>query len=591
MLSAILGPATQRAPATTLATLPATWMTAACMDPRFRRITGWLGLAWCSGPSRGWTCRIAARPGIFGLYPTEVDADATPASASFRVLYLPGAHDPILDHLNLAAAILAAAPDAATDFRAFPEHPDLAAACAIADIHLVLDQPAEAIAIALTADAHRRIVAPEGIADDAGRWLVPPGADEETLPAFALARDLFRVLAAGVAAATGQAPEPPRRSLAPAVLHRRDGDGTLREAGHAGTRITEALAWGPMPAAWEPPPLPGDAEPYRICAEACGAADPSPSAVDPDRPDLIVLSGFLGAGKTSFLNQFIEFHAAHDRLVAVIQNEIGETGVDTHMLEGDRSVLTLDAGCVCCSLAGHLGAGLRRLSADLAPEVVVLETTGLANPLNLVAELDAIADLARLRAVVTVVDAARFWPTLADSDLAGAQIAAADTVIVNKCDLVDRAAREAVEAEIHRRNPTARVIPAEHGRVPPAAVADLGGGSAARLCGSDHGGHTHADEGYTALRLALADTVDRDALLACLAATPPGVMRIKGIVRLADVPTPRVVQYVPGSAALEPAAKPVSVAPFVLVIGRDLDPARLRHLWRELLKEPHHVVD
>ena len=51
------------------------------------------------------------------------------------------------------------------------------------------------------------------------------------------------------------------------------------------------------------------------------------------------------------LNEFIEFEAAQHRLVAVIQNELGETGVDTHLLEGDRSVLTMDAGCVCCTLS------------------------------------------------------------------------------------------------------------------------------------------------------------------------------------------------------------------------------------------------
>lgn len=591
MNTAIFGPdATSRLSPSALAALPNICMTAACMRPGFRTATGWLGLAWCGGAPHAWTCRIAARPGIYGLWPARVDADADPQTARFQVFYCPAADDPVLDQLGIPAAVAVSAPGAAEAFRDFPSHPDLAAACAIAEIKLAVTHPGRSLGLALAADIRRRIVAPEGLADGLGGWLVPPGGDEESLPAFSLARDLFRVLAAGASAALGEPPNAPRRKLAPAELRIRHPDGGL-DTTPDGTRITETLRWGADAAAlWADIDHPGNPEPYALCAEVLGEGG---RALPADRPELIVLSGFLGAGKTSFLNQFIEFHAAHDRLVGVIQNEVGETGVDVHLLEGDRSVLTLDAGCVCCSLAGSLGAALRRLVADLAPEVVVLETTGLANPLNLRAELAEIADLAELRTVVTVVDAPRFHATLAASGIAAAQIAAADTVVLNKCDCVAEAERAAIAAEIHRRNPAAQIVSAVHGRVPPTLIPAVGR-PAAKPCGCGHAHHhhdhdhdhvTHAAEGFAALRLELADRVDRAQLLACLAAAPQGVMRIKGVVRLEGEDAAQIVQFVPGTAAIEAAAKPVDAAPFVLVIGRDLDAAALRRQWSALLKE------
>lgn len=574
MPSAIFGPGGPR-PAT-LATLPITWMTAACLLPGFRRASGWLGCAPCPSVPGAFTCRVASRPGVFGVWPASQGAD----TAEFQIFYHPADDDPILDRMELAAAIVAARPGAAARFRDFPADPALAAACAIGTLRLGV--VGEDIALALEAE-NRRTVSIAGIAADGG-WLLPPGGIDEDLPGFELARDLLRALAAGVSAATGPPPQPPRRRTTPTALRARQADGALATTpGDGGARIVEVLAWGAAAALWPEIDAPGDPSAYAASA----AAPEAPP------PELYVLTGFLGAGKTSFLNQFIEFHAAQHRLVAVIQNELGEAGVDTHLLEGEHSVLTMDAGCVCCSLTGHLAAGLRHLAASLAPEIVVLETTGLANPENLLGELDELGNLARLAGVISVVDAARFWSTLDASEIAAAQIAAADAVILNKCDLVDDAQREAIGAEIRRRNPRARLIAAERGRVPPASL-DLTPAAPQARSAQPHRHHhhvTHGEEGFSALRFRLAETIDRAALFAVLEASPPGVMRIKGLARFIDAPRPMVVQYVPGQPDLEPTRKPSPEPPFVLIIGRDLDAAALRRLWRGLITEPCDALD
>ncbi len=628
MHAAFFGPDPDRIPAEAdLLALPSLWMTAACMDGGFRRLSGWLGLAPCGSFARAFTCRIKTHPGVFGLLPLAARPGAT-ATADFRLFYFPSPDEAIIDRVSLPAALAAAAGDAAERIRDFPAAPEFAAHFAIAEMRLALTHPGRDLGLALTAPTRRRIVVPAGVAAPGGGWLVPPGGLEEDLPAFDLARELFRALAAGVAAAAGVPPDAPLAATAPANRWTRHPDGSLGEAPDAeAERRTELLTWGEGGrAACPEASIAADPAPYRVARVAAHAEAPDAAdAAALTRPRLVVLSGFLGSGKTSFLNQFIEFHLARDQLVAVIQNEIGETGVDANLLEGDESVLALDAGCVCCTLAGSLTRGLRQLAEGLAPEIVVLETTGLANPMNMLEEFHEIGDLAELAAVIAVVDAERFAENLTASEVAAEQIAAADTVILNKCDLVDDAERAAIEAEIRRRNPTAQIVPAVHGRVNPAV---LGEGLSRHAgeppvcacgCGGHHHDHhhehphdhhhehphghhhgedghhhhhhhgvTHLDEGFSALRFALAPRIERDLLMRILAASPPGVLRIKGLARLVDEDRPQVVQYVPGRAGCEPAAKPSTEAPFVLAIGRGLDAAALKRLWLPLLDEDSH---
>jgi G3E family GTPase len=589
-----LGPDSERFPTEAdLFALPPNWMTAACMDGRFRRLSGWQGLASAASFPRAFTCRIKTRPGIFGFLPLSARPGAL-STADFRLFYFPSHDDPLIERVSLPAAIAAASPEAVELIRDFPAHPEFAAYFAIAEIKLALTHPEHALGLALSAPTRRRISVPAGIAAPQGGWLVSPGGLEEDLPALDLARDLFSVLAAGLAATMAMIPDLLLAANAPAFLSNRRVDGSLvaSDAPDATLR-TEVLIWGAAArAAWpEASPL-VDAAPYHLLRVAAGVEAPGVEEIAAlKRPRLMVLSGFLGSGKTSFLNQFIEFHLARDQLVGVIQNEIGETGVDANLLEGEDSVLALDAGCVCCSLAGSLTRGIRQLTASLAPEIIVLETTGLANPMNMIDEFHEIADLAELGAVITVVDAARFRENLVASGVAAEQIRAADTVILNKCDLVSDTERIEIEAAIKSLNPLARVVAAVNGRVKPAV---FGEGlsrhvedQAKRVC--DCGGHghahgvTHLDEGFSALRFVLAPSIDRDLLIRTLLASPPEVLRIKGIARFADIDERQVIQYVPGHADYEPVVRVATEAPFILIVGRDLDAAAMKRRWLPLL--------
>ena len=159
---------------------------------------------------------------------------------------------------------------------------------------------------------------------------------------------------------------------------------------------------------------------------------------------LIILGGFLGTGKTSVLmpvaRQIVAAAGGGDKTrVAIIENEIGQVGIDTAFTEGAGFTTTeLFNGCVCCTLAASLMDSLCQLEKDVNPEWVILETTGLARPHDIAESIRRYYDENMNTAVCITVDVNR-WSRLKKvvGELLTEQIANADYVFLNKIDLAD----------------------------------------------------------------------------------------------------------------------------------------------------------
>ncbi len=630
-----------------LSDLPRTWMTAACMNARFRRAEGWLGLCQCDSDPRAFTCRLERQAGVYGLIPTRNDAEGTPRVVDYALCYFPSKDDPLLDDFALHSAILASNDDTQTRLRDFPLHDELHAAFTIAALRVAVAPDGTGIGLSLTGERRRRVLIEAGVPAPGGGWLITPDGADEDLPAFALARDLFATLAAGLRVATGVSPSFVESFEAPSHSLRLGLDGMLTAmAARDASRDTDCLIWGEVsdfapalaPEKAAPRPDKADLEIYRRDPISVAPVRERPD--DPnDRPGLTLLSGFLGSGKTTFLNQFIEYHTGHNELVTVIQNELGETGVDAMLLEGDDSVIEVDAGCVCCTLSGALEPAIRTLRDRYRPDVIVLETTGLANPLNMVEELKDLDHLVRLDAVVTIIDASRFHETLSTSDIAAGQIAAADTLILNKCDLADEATLSAIRDKLAQVSPDARVIEACQGRVNPKLLEtgfkrllaepeetapeeghcccgheghdhshhahhDHDPGHCCGCCGGeceedhhhDHHHHDHSDhsshlgEGFGYLKLTLPEAVDGDVLTRLLVECPKSVERIKGVVRLEGDPDLRILQFVPGHAEFVMPERTITEPPFLIVIGKGVDSPEQSAHWAQLTETSAHAT-
>ena len=186
---------------------------------------------------------------------------------------------------------------------------------------------------------------------------------------------------------------------------------------------------------------------------------------------ILLVTGFLGAGKTTVVNHLLA-HAEGRRIAAVV-NDFGAINIDAELIAGaSDGVVSLSNGCICCSLEGDLLRTLATLlRRDPRPEFIVIETSGVADPSDIVRNLmdPLIWREAPLETVLCVVDATTTAETLNDA-LLRSQLRAADVVALSKVDLVDAAARAQLRDVIRAQRPAAVVVDALHGEVPAALL-------------------------------------------------------------------------------------------------------------------------
>jgi len=190
---------------------------------------------------------------------------------------------------------------------------------------------------------------------------------------------------------------------------------------------------------------------------------------DDDRLPVTILTGFLGAGKTTMLNNLIANHP--DYKFAVIENEFGEIPIDNDLIVGVESdnIYELSNGCICCTLNGELAELLFDL-LNIRHKLthLVVETTGIADPSTVVQAFmssEQIEMFYRIDSVTCLVDARNAAQILSDATMAARQISYADTIVVNKTDLVTESRCAQVEDLVRTFNPFAKMVRSSFGNV------------------------------------------------------------------------------------------------------------------------------
>lgn len=277
--------------------------------------------------------------------------------------------------------------------------------------------------------------------------------------------------------------------------------------------------------------------------------------IDDDAPRVTVVTGGLGAGKTTLVNGWLARIPRGD--AAVIVNEFGDVGVDGELLaERAREVVELTGGCVCCTTQADLVRALLAIAEQPSPPPrVFVETSGAASPAGVVRAFTRgpVSRRMRLDGVVAVVDATRAT-RLDESLLAAEQAAYADVVVLTRVDACTPEARDFARSIVARRNPAALVATASRGTVidPPAGDLDallarrdddLG---ALRIVRAGEG--TTHDLGIESVSLSHDGALDEERFSAWVesevARLGGRLMRVKGILAIEGVPVRVVLQGV-----------------------------------------------
>jgi G3E family GTPase len=244
------------------------------------------------------------------------------------------------------------------------------------------------------------------------------------------------------------------------------------------------------------------------------------------RTPITLITGPLGSGKTTLLRHILDTRPGK---IAIVMNEFGEIAIDAKVIEGKNvRIAELGGGCVCCSLLGEFEAAVNEIIEKIAPEMIIVETTGLAEPEALVFNIEEALPQCRLDGVVSVIDADMLvrFPELGHTTRL--QIEGADILLLNKIDLIKPTQIEPLETKLREINLTAAIVRTQRCRIDPELL--FGIGREKKVARPEH---RHQPE-FESFTFSSNNIFSRDCFEHFADSLPAAVIRAKGFIRFPD---------------------------------------------------------
>lgn len=250
-----------------------------------------------------------------------------------------------------------------------------------------------------------------------------------------------------------------------------------------------------------------------------------------DAIPVIILAGFLGAGKTTVLNHILA--SAAGARIAVIVNDFGSVNIDSMLIAArtDRK-LELTNGCICCGVDGDELEETLEMAIKTKPDAVIIEASGIAEPDEL-ARLIIVSSNEKVGygGLVYLVDAVNYHETIQRHKRITRHIAAADLVVLTKVEKVtDASSRELIE-ELSKST-KAPIVPVKNGELAPELLFDIPERISTQLSllEQDEESHSHLHDAYQSMTFETARPIDPEKFKTIMDQPPEGIYRIKGIV-------------------------------------------------------------
>ena len=247
----------------------------------------------------------------------------------------------------------------------------------------------------------------------------------------------------------------------------------------------------------------------------------------------LVVSGFLGAGKTTLVRHLLEEAQAQGVRIAVVSNEFGELGIDQALLgnQAGQGYVELEGGCVCCKLSDELVTTLQRIREEVHPDRVVVETSGVALPFDTLLNFwrEPVSEWIGECLSAVVVNAEQ---VAEERDLEGTfeqQVSSADLLILNKLDLVPSDRRDQVQERVQGLAPGTPVVPAVQARVSTPVLFPPDPGSLPKRAARPLAHEPHTHEAFEAEECVIEQGIDPETLIQRIQARH--ALRAKGFVQ------------------------------------------------------------
>jgi G3E family GTPase len=269
---------------------------------------------------------------------------------------------------------------------------------------------------------------------------------------------------------------------------------------------------------------------------------------------VFIITGFLGAGKTTLLKRILESSSDLSKTIVLI-NEFGKVGIDGSLIKNTAAVeiVELTSGCICCSLRTDMIQALQILRYQYSPERLVIEATGVADPLAIIEALDdrMLAPHFQLEKTITVIDS-DFWEARESfGSFFQSQVKQADIILLNKIDTLDKSDIPDILKQIQQESPKARIIPTLHCNIDPDIIwsrsepegQDLPSGPLLQAYDPEmdfyspfntKGTVTAKEAGFISFVFETTKPLDKTLFMEFLNTIPLELFRIKGPVRFTD---------------------------------------------------------
>jgi G3E family GTPase len=271
--------------------------------------------------------------------------------------------------------------------------------------------------------------------------------------------------------------------------------------------------------------------------------------------EVFLITGFLGAGKTTLIRHLLSSGFSAEARVAVIVNEVGEIGIDGSVIDRqdgqDVDVMELTSGCICCTIKTDFFKAVQEIHKTINPSHLIVEATGIAQPGDMFDILcqEPVSDFSQLKSVITVVDAGFFEAREVLGTFYDNQIKCADIIILNKTDQVDADRLEQIKTVLSDLNAESHLLSAQHCAVDTDELLGLSARQQERTPG-DLLFHQREQGGFSSFTFEDRRQMDKQKLDQFLESLPPNLFRCKGWVRLAD--GSKLLNYTGGSYRYEP---------------------------------------